>query len=42
MRTAVTAEPGLNRPHQDAYLLRRIGADPSHPPMYFARSLAGL
>ena len=42
MRTAVTAEPGLNRVHQDAFLLHRIGADPSHPEMYFARRLAGL
>jgi peptidoglycan/xylan/chitin deacetylase (PgdA/CDA1 family) len=42
MRTAVTAEPGLNQIDQDAFLLRRIGADPSHQEMYFARSLAGL
>ena len=42
MRTAVTAEPGLNQVHQDAFLLRRIGADPSHQEMYFGRSLAGL
>jgi len=42
MRTAVTAEPGLNHGGQDAFLLRRIGADPSHEEMYFARSLAGL
>jgi peptidoglycan/xylan/chitin deacetylase (PgdA/CDA1 family) len=42
MQTAVTAEPGLNRIHQDAFLLRRIGADPSHETMYFARRLAGL
>ena len=42
MRTAVTAEPGLNRVHQDPFLLLRIGADPSHPEMYFARRLAGL
>ena len=42
MRTAVTAEPGLNQVHQDAFLLHRIGADPSHPDMYFARRLAGL
>jgi peptidoglycan/xylan/chitin deacetylase (PgdA/CDA1 family) len=42
MRTAVTAEPGLNKAHQDAFLLRRIGADPSHPEMYLARSVAGL
>lgn len=42
MRTAVTAEPGLIRAHADAFLLRRIGADPSHPDMYFARRLAGL
>ena len=42
MRTAVTAEPGLNQVDQDAFLLHRIGADPSHPDMYFARRLAGL
>jgi peptidoglycan/xylan/chitin deacetylase (PgdA/CDA1 family) len=42
MQTAVTAEPGLNQVHQDAFLLKRIGADPSHPEMYFARSVAGL
>ncbi|MGA2739132.1 MAG: polysaccharide deacetylase family protein [Bryobacteraceae bacterium] len=42
MQTAVTAEPGLNQVHQDAFLLRRIGADPSHQEMYFARRLAGL
>ena len=42
MRTAVTAEPGLNHVHQDAFLLRRIGVDPGHEEMYFARLLAGL
>jgi peptidoglycan/xylan/chitin deacetylase (PgdA/CDA1 family) len=42
MQTAVTAEPGLNRSHQDAFLLRRIGADPGHEEMYFARRLAGV
>jgi peptidoglycan/xylan/chitin deacetylase (PgdA/CDA1 family) len=42
MQTAVTAEPGLNQVHEDAFLLRRIGADPSHPQMYFARSVAGV
>jgi len=42
MRTAVTAEPGLNYVHQDAFLLKRIGADPSQAEMYFARRLAGL
>lgn len=41
MRTAVTAEPGLNRAHQDAFLLHRIGADPGHEEMYFQRGLAG-
>ena len=41
MQTAVTAEPGLNQVDQDAFLLHRIGADPSHEEMYFARSLAG-
>jgi peptidoglycan/xylan/chitin deacetylase (PgdA/CDA1 family) len=42
MQTAVTAEPGLNRRRQDAFLLRRIAADPSHQQMYFERRLAGL
>jgi peptidoglycan/xylan/chitin deacetylase (PgdA/CDA1 family) len=42
MRTAVTAEPGLVRGRQDAFLLRRIGADPGHEETYFGRSLAGL
>ncbi|MGC9947939.1 MAG: polysaccharide deacetylase family protein [Bryobacteraceae bacterium] len=42
MQTAVTAEPGLNQVHQDAFLLRRIGADPSHKEMYFGRRLAGV
>jgi len=42
MRTAVTAEPGLNHAHQDAFHLRRIGADPSHQKMYFGRRLAGI
>ena len=42
MQTAVTAEPGLNRSQQNAFLLRRVGADPSHEDMYFARRLAGL
>jgi len=42
MRTAVTAEPGLNQARQDAFMLKRIGADPSHEEKYFARSLAGL
>ena len=42
MRTAVTAEPGLNAARQDAFLLRRIGADPGHAQMYFERGLAGL
>ncbi|HVN06737.1 MAG TPA: polysaccharide deacetylase family protein [Bryobacteraceae bacterium] len=42
MRTAVTAEPGLNTARQDAFLLRRIGTDPGHEQMYFARGLAGL
>jgi peptidoglycan/xylan/chitin deacetylase (PgdA/CDA1 family) len=41
MRTAVTAEPGLNNVQQDAFLLRRIGVDPSHGEMYFQRGLAG-
>ena len=41
MRTAVTAEPGLNHAHQDAFLLNRIGADPGHEDLYFQRGLAG-
>ena len=41
MQTAVTAEPGLNRPDPDAFLLHRIGADPSQE-MYFARNVAGM
>jgi len=40
MRTAVTAEPGLNRLHQNAFLLNRIGADPTREEKYFARSVA--
>ena len=42
MQTAVTAEPGLNQVHQDAFLLRRIAADPGQQEMYFGRRLAGL
>jgi peptidoglycan/xylan/chitin deacetylase (PgdA/CDA1 family) len=42
MRTAVTAEPGLNDVHRDAFLLHRIGADPSQDAMYFARYVAGV
>ncbi|HLY17780.1 MAG TPA: polysaccharide deacetylase family protein [Bryobacteraceae bacterium] len=42
MLTAVTAQPGLNQPRQDPFLLRRIGVDPGHETMYFERSLAGL
>jgi peptidoglycan/xylan/chitin deacetylase (PgdA/CDA1 family) len=42
MQTAVTAVPGLNQLHQDAFFLRRIGVDPSHEEMYFARTVAGL
>jgi len=42
MRTAVTAEPGLNHGHQDAFLLHRVAADPSQEAMYFARRVAGL
>lgn len=41
MRTAVTAEPGLNQAHQNAFLLHRIGADPGHEDLYFQRGLAG-
>ena len=42
MRTAVTAEPGLNSPGQDAFLLRRVGTDPSHEVLYFERMVAGV
>jgi peptidoglycan/xylan/chitin deacetylase (PgdA/CDA1 family) len=42
MRTAVTAEPGLNRAGQDAWLLRRIGAEPTHEERYFQQCLAGV
>lgn len=42
MRTAVTAEPGLNGAGHDAFLLNRVGADPSHESKYFARRLAGV
>jgi len=41
MRTAVTAEPGLIGVHRDAFLLHRVGVDPSQEPKYFARLLAG-
>jgi len=41
-QTAVTAEPGLNRAGQDALLLRRTGADPSHPETYFRQCLTGF
>ena len=40
MRTAVTAEPGLNQAGQDPFLLLRIGADPGYEEKYFARSVA--
>jgi peptidoglycan/xylan/chitin deacetylase (PgdA/CDA1 family) len=40
MQTAVTAEPGLNQLYHDAYLLNRIGADPTDEEKYFARSVA--
>jgi len=42
MQTAVTVEPGMNQAGQDPFLLRRIAADPSQEPMYFARRAAGL
>jgi peptidoglycan/xylan/chitin deacetylase (PgdA/CDA1 family) len=40
MRTAVTAESGLNQLDQDPYLLNRIGADPGREEKYFVRSVA--
>ncbi len=42
IRTAVTAEPGINRKGQDAMLLRRMAADPGHEGEYFRQGLAGL
>jgi peptidoglycan/xylan/chitin deacetylase (PgdA/CDA1 family) len=42
MRTAVTAEPGLNRAGREALLLQRIAADPGHAEDYFRQGLAGL
>jgi peptidoglycan/xylan/chitin deacetylase (PgdA/CDA1 family) len=42
MRTAVTAEPGLNRAGQDAWLLHRVGADPGHTEWYFRQCVAGV
>jgi peptidoglycan/xylan/chitin deacetylase (PgdA/CDA1 family) len=42
MRTAVTAEPGLNQDHRNALLLNRIGADPTQEEFYFARRVAGV
>jgi peptidoglycan/xylan/chitin deacetylase (PgdA/CDA1 family) len=42
MRTAVTAEPGLNRAGADALLLRRMAADPAHEELYFRQGMAGL
>jgi peptidoglycan/xylan/chitin deacetylase (PgdA/CDA1 family) len=42
MRTAVTAEGGLNRAGQNAWLLRRIGTEPTHAERYFRQCLAGV
>jgi peptidoglycan/xylan/chitin deacetylase (PgdA/CDA1 family) len=42
MRTAVTAEPGLNRAGQDAWMLHRVGVDPGHAEWYFRQCLAGV
>lgn len=41
-RTAVTAEPGLNHAGAERFLLRRIGADPTHEALYFQRAVAAL
>jgi peptidoglycan/xylan/chitin deacetylase (PgdA/CDA1 family) len=41
-RTAVTAEPGVNRPDTSPYELRRIGAEPGLDPQYFERRVAGV
>jgi peptidoglycan/xylan/chitin deacetylase (PgdA/CDA1 family) len=41
LRTAVTAEPGLNHHHSDAFLLRRIPVDPSQGDWDYRRLLTG-
>ena len=41
-RTAVTAEPGVNQAGADPFLLRRIGADPTHEELYFQRAVAAF
>ena len=41
-RTAVTAEPGVNRAGGSPYLLKRIGADPDQDLHYFERRVAGV
>jgi peptidoglycan/xylan/chitin deacetylase (PgdA/CDA1 family) len=41
LQTAVTAEPGLNHHHSDAFLLRRIPTDPSQGDWYYSRLLTG-
>jgi peptidoglycan/xylan/chitin deacetylase (PgdA/CDA1 family) len=41
LRTAVTAEFGLNHSQSDAFLLRRIPADPSYGDWAYSRSLTG-
>lgn len=42
LRTAVTAEPGLNHNHSDAFLLHRIPSDPSQGDWSYSRSLTGF
>ncbi len=42
MRTAVTAEPGLNAAQPDAWLLHRTAMDPGYEARYFRQLLAGV
>jgi peptidoglycan/xylan/chitin deacetylase (PgdA/CDA1 family) len=42
LRTAVTAEPGLNGPQPHAWLLHRTGIDPGYEASYFRQLLAGV
>jgi peptidoglycan/xylan/chitin deacetylase (PgdA/CDA1 family) len=41
-RTAVSAIPGLNRPMEDPFMLKRLSMDPELPLPYFSRRLAGF
>lgn len=40
-QTAVLAQPGMAGPPFDLFRLKRIPAEPDHPPLYFQRCLAG-